>query len=207
MRISLNTFQESSNSLTLQSGENDLTSVLYDPSSQKAYFGTFTSTGIVVRISAVGMSRDAALELNTGEAYLQSAVMDDNHYGYFGTYTNKGRVVKIDLIGGAPEITSVAPAGEEVANGQSASFFVSALGRNLSYQWNRDGTPIPGATQSNYQLGNPTVTDDGVTFTCAVSNSSGTVTSGGTVLTVNPDIHVFPDPWRADRQRWPSRVV
>jgi hypothetical protein len=198
VQIQLSNFQVR-NTLTLSANENELASVIYDPVNQYAYFGTDTSTGIVVQVQPVAMKRIESLELNSGEAFLETALMDADHYGYFATLTNPGRVVKLDLIGGVAQITSIAPPEEEVPVGQPASFSVSATGRNLSYQWNRDGTPIVGATQTSYQLSPTTLTDDGVTFTCSVINSSGTVTSGGTVLTVDPDIHVFPDPWRADR--------
>ena len=52
----------------------------------------------------------------------------------------------------APAITQH-PANRTVSVGQSASFTVAASGAPpLSYQWQRNGTPIGGATSATYTL-------------------------------------------------------
>lgn len=85
----------------------------------------------------------------------------------------------------APTIT-VAPAAATVTEGDSASFSVSAAGTApLTYQWQRNGTAISGATAATYTL----VTglgDDDAQFRVVVSNSAGSVTSSAAVLRVNP---------------------
>ena len=64
----------------------------------------------------------------------------------------------------APEITSH-PASVTVSAGQPASFSVSASGTApLSYQWQRNGGNIPGATAPTYTLATTTLADDGAVF-------------------------------------------
>jgi hypothetical protein len=54
----------------------------------------------------------------------------------------------------------------------------------LSYQWRKDGVPISGAIRSGYTVSAARIEDAG-TYTVVVSNSAGSVTSTGAVLTVN----------------------
>jgi len=53
----------------------------------------------------------------------------------------------------------------------------------LSYQWQRDGVDIPGATSPSYTTP-PLTTGDDALFSVTVINSAGTVTSRDTQLTV-----------------------
>jgi hypothetical protein len=55
----------------------------------------------------------------------------------------------------------------------------------LSYQWQRDGVAIPGATNASYVTPATVLADSGATFQVAVSNSEGSVTSNSATLTVN----------------------
>ena len=71
---------------------------MIDPAGGYAYFGTYTSPGIIVRVRLSDFTRVDALTLNTGEDDLFSAVMDPvQGFAYFGTLTSPGIVVKIDL--------------------------------------------------------------------------------------------------------------
>ena len=84
----------------------------------------------------------------------------------------------------APSI-SVQPADVTVSRGQPATFTVSATGTApLSYQWQRDGADIPGATQASYTLAPTTPGDTGSVFRVRVSNAAGSVTSDNATLTV-----------------------
>src|SRR3989475_1681210 len=85
----------------------------------------------------------------------------------------------------APTITTQ-PASQTVTAGQTASFTVAATGTApLSYQWNKNGTAITGATSSSYTTPATTSSDNGAQFTVAVSNTAGNVTSNAATLTVN----------------------
>ena len=86
-------------------------------------------------------------------------------------------------LSGAPVI-SVPPASLSVLPGSSATFSVVATGTApLAYQWFFNGTPIPGATATNLVLANVQAGNVG-TYTVRVSNSLGTNTSSGAVLSL-----------------------
>jgi hypothetical protein len=85
----------------------------------------------------------------------------------------------------APSITSQ-PVNQTVTAGQSASFAVSASGVSpFSYQWKKNGAAISGAASSSYTTPPTTTSDSGSQFTVAVTDSTGSVTSGAATLTVN----------------------
>ena len=83
----------------------------------------------------------------------------------------------------APAITNQ-PASLTVPEGQSASFTVSASGTApLSYQWQKNGTNISGATAATYTISNARLSDAG-NYRVVVSNSAGSATSNAATLTV-----------------------
>ncbi len=80
---------------------------------------------------------------------------------------------------------STAPAAASVTTGQTASFTVVATGPGtLSYQWQRNGTDITGATSATYTTAATVAGDTGSSYTVKVSNAGGTVTSAAAALTV-----------------------
>jgi hypothetical protein len=68
------------------------------------------------------------------------------------------------------------PTGLTVQSGSPITLSVAATGSTLSYQWSRNGTPIPGATSAEYTVTSATSADAG-DYTCAVTGGCGTVTS------------------------------
>ena len=85
----------------------------------------------------------------------------------------------------APTITQH-PAAQTATAGQSATFTVAAGGTDpLSYQWQRNGSPIAGAVAASYTTPATTLADSGASFLVVVSNSAGTATSNPAVLTVS----------------------
>ena len=84
----------------------------------------------------------------------------------------------------APVITTQ-PASITVTTSQTATFTVVATG-TPSYQWRKNGTAISGATSASYTTPATTTTDNGAIFGVVVTNTAGSVTSGGATLTVNP---------------------
>jgi 6-phosphogluconolactonase (cycloisomerase 2 family) len=85
----------------------------------------------------------------------------------------------------APTIVNQ-PASVLVNTGNTATVAVGAAGTGpLGYQWLRNGTPIGGATAAYYSIAAATSGDAG-SYSVQVSNSAGSVTSSGAVLTVNP---------------------
>jgi hypothetical protein len=85
-----------------------------------------------------------------------------------------------------PEIT-VQPVSQTASVGQTATFTVAATSSApVSYQWNKGGAPISGATSSSYTTPSTTTADNGSTFTATVSNVVGSVTTAPATLTVAP---------------------
>ena len=93
-----------------------------------------------------------------------------------------------------PSITSQ-PASTTVNLGATATFTVAASGTSLTFQWQRNGTDISGATSASYTTPSTTAADNGATFRVIVTNSAGSVTSNSATLTVSgitPSITVQP---------------
>jgi hypothetical protein len=93
--------------------------------------------------------------------------------------------------GRAPVIAAEGqPAAQSVVVGSTATFDVIAGGGSLSYQWNRGGVPIAGATASSYTTPATVLGDSGALFTCTVRNGDGGATSGGTTLSAGATLTV-----------------
>ena len=81
---------------------------------------------------------------------------------------------------------AVQPYDIAVATGQPVTFTVTGAGSaTLTYQWQRNGADITGATGPSYTLQKPSSVDNGAVFTVIVSNSLGKVASNPATLTVN----------------------
>ncbi|MDB5295787.1 MAG: hypothetical protein JWO31_1770 [Phycisphaerales bacterium] len=96
-----------------------------------------------------------------------------------------GKLVKIQYTAGtAPNIVT-SPQPQTVPVGQPATFTVQAGGTGtLSYQWQRNGVNIPGATAASYTIAAAAATDNGAAFRAVVTNATGSATSAAAVLTV-----------------------
>jgi len=113
-----------------------------------------------------------------------------------GTVTSAAATLTVTAAAVAPTITTP-PANQTVTAGQTATFTVVAGGTApLSYQWQKSGVNIAGATSASYTTQVTTTTDSGSTFDVVVANTAGTVTSAAATLTVNaaptPAIQVNP---------------
>jgi Immunoglobulin I-set domain len=81
---------------------------------------------------------------------------------------------------------TVPPADQTVTAGQTATFSVTATGTApITYQWQKNGSNIAGATAGTYTTPATATTDSGAKFDVVVTNSVGSVTSGAATLTVN----------------------
>src|SRR5213079_916978 len=102
-----------------------------------------------------------------------------------GTVTSNTATLTVNAAAAPPAITTQ-PVSQTVTAGQTATFSVAASGTApLSYQWQKNGANISGATSGSYTTPATTSSDNGTTFDVVVSNSAGTVTSNTATLTVN----------------------
>ena len=101
--------------------------------------------------------------------------------GCSGFTTSTGSTGKVTLA----SITTQ-PASQTVTVGQTATFNVAATGTTpLSYQWQKGGANISGATGTRYTTPATTLADSGSKFDVVVTNAAGNVTSTTATLTVN----------------------
>lgn len=89
---------------------------------------------------------------------------------------------------------ATAPTNQAVTIGRTATFSVVANGGTLAYQWYKNNAAIAGATSASYTTPGTTYGDNSSSFTVAVSNSAGSVTSSAATLSVNlaPSYTVVP---------------
>src|SRR5213076_314026 len=103
-----------------------------------------------------------------------------------GSATSNAATLTVSAAAAAPTITTQ-PANQTVTTGQTAAFTVTATGTApLSYQWQKNGANISGATSASYTTPATTTSDSGSTFKAIVTNTAGTATSNSATLTVNP---------------------
>jgi len=102
----------------------------------------------------------------------------------YGSATSNTATLTVNSNNNPPQITAQ-PQSQTKTVGSSATFSVTATGTApLSYQWYMNDTEISGATESSYTTPALTMSDDGSTYHCVVTNSAGSATSDNAVLTV-----------------------
>ncbi len=110
-----------------------------------------------------------------------------------GVMTSSNATLAVNLF---PVITSQ-PANQNVNQGQSASFGVTATGTGpLTYFWRKGSTVVASGSSASYTIPNAQISDAG-SYSVIVSNMAGTITSSNATLSVNlpatpPDITVPP---------------
>lgn len=118
----------------------------------------------------------------------------------FGTYrvdvTNDcGTATATAVITAADTITiGTPPAGADLCLGEPLVLAVSATGTApLTYQWIRDGAPIPGATDDTYSVAAVDSGDAG-SYRVTISNPCGSITSPDAIVTVGDDPTIISGP-------------
>jgi glucose/arabinose dehydrogenase len=114
-------------------------------------------------------------------------VAPDGNLYYLGIDLTTGisTVNRISYTGNlAPRINSQ-PADQLAPVGYPSTFTVGVDGEPpLTYQWQRNGVAIQGATSASYTTATLALSDNGATFRCVITNLFGNTTSRAAVLTV-----------------------
>ncbi len=147
---------------------------------------TATGTALHYEWLRLGVVVPGAPDLPTYTTHPTTAADDGVRYGV-RVFNEVGSVqsnsATLDLVT-APVVT-IPPQAATVGAGMPATFNVIASGIGLSYQWQRNTVPIPGAPNSpSYTTPNTTLADNGAVYRVRVSNAAGSTTSNGAILTV-----------------------
>ncbi|HEY4414131.1 MAG TPA: immunoglobulin domain-containing protein [Verrucomicrobiae bacterium] len=107
-----------------------------------------------------------------------------------GTMTSPNAFLTINLTPVAPNFIAQ-PVSQTALTGGTVTFTAQVNGTApITYQWNKNGVLIPGATAASLTLTNVQVTDSGSSYTVTASNSVTRVTSSVAVLTVSATVTV-----------------
>lgn len=161
------------------------------PSSQTVNCGstatwTVTATGNTT-LSYQWYKNGSAVSGATQSTYTTPATVGtDNSSSWYCAVTDTAGTVDSSTAVLSIELILVQPVNQSVTVGQNATFSVTATACVTSYQWNRNGTSISGATQSSYTEVNCQLSQNGNAYTCNVGTTGESETSGTGVLTVNP---------------------
>jgi hypothetical protein len=127
------------------------------------------ATGATLTLSSV----------TTADAATYSAVATNSA----GSATSNGAMLTVTSTSVAPFITAQ-PSGQTVATGASVTFVVAASGTPTpTLQWQKNGSAVSGSTDTTFTL-NGVTSADAATYTAVATNSAGSATSNGAVLTV-----------------------
>jgi len=150
---------------------------------------TFTVVATGTPTPAYQWFKDGAAISGATNSFLNLAAVQNTAAGsYSVTVTNAlGSVTSSAValvVTGAPAITTQ-PVSQTVVAGTNATFVVSATGSPApTYQWNKNGTAISGATGATHSIVVVQGADAG-NYTVTVTNSVGSLTSANAILTVN----------------------
>jgi hypothetical protein len=140
------------------------------------------------------------IDLACPEDFLSDAVLGLEHYG---AIVESGATVpanaegiagiaagsanSLAFVGGGPPVFPGLQANRTVCRGSTAYFRALAVGAlPLSYQWNCNGTNIPGATDSVLVLANVQPQQAGSLYSLTASNAFGVATCGAMTLSEEP---------------------
>jgi hypothetical protein len=89
-----------------------------------------------------------------------------------------------------PPVVFAQPASTSANSGQTVQFKVLADGgQPMTYQWYKDTTRLAGATNATYDF-TSAITDDGASYSVAITNAFGSATSSAATLTVLASLEI-----------------
>ena len=98
----------------------------------------------------------------------------------FGAVTSRVATLRVAF---QPLNIVTPPIGAHVSWDEAMTFSVNATGRNLRYQWKKNGVAIPGATGASFIVNHATLFDMGF-YSVVVSNEDGTLEPDAAIFTV-----------------------
>lgn len=114
-----------------------------------------------------------------------------------GVVESEGAILTVEGEPVAPVIIDQ-PESQLVAEGADFTLSVSALGTApMSYQWQKNGSPITGATASTYAIVGAALADSGA-YTVVIANPAGETTSQAAAVTVKGIAAIAPTGFAAD---------
>jgi hypothetical protein len=127
---------------------------------------------------------DPSLVLSTSTTY-RWRVRYKSLEGVWSNWSTSTRFTTANTFANDVPVIITQPTSIEVAVGSTATFFISATGTNLTYQWRKNNSNITGATAPLYTFTAQSGSPGG--YTCVVSNPAGSVTSDTAQLTLRLD--------------------
>jgi hypothetical protein len=142
-------------------------------------------------------SPDTSVPGQTGLSLTFSSVQSSNQGNYYAIVNNglgsaQSSNIFLAVFADSPVSVTQSPTNLTVLQNYSASFYVAASGTPpIGYQWQRNGSPISGATNTSYTLAAAASTNNNDLYSCVVSNfangSPHTLASASATLTVIPN--------------------
>ncbi|MDO5575619.1 MAG: immunoglobulin domain-containing protein, partial [Fibrobacter sp.] len=171
--------------------------IINHPKDQIVFEGekaTFSVTATGADLKYQWKRNESIISGATNSSYTISAVnIDDDGLYYYCVVSNSAgsvasnnaslHVKSVESPIVKPIITNH-PKNQFVNEGEKATFSVTASGKNLSYQWKKNGSNISGATNSSYTTSVVDSYDDYDYYSCVISNSAGSTTSNTAYLYV-----------------------
>ena len=150
--------------------------------------GTLTLSVIATNATGYQWKKDGEdIPSATSATYTKQSVVPSDAGSYTCVVSGEaGTSVTSDAatvtVNALPVITQQ-PSGQTVNEGGSINLEVTATGAT-GYQWKKDGSDIPSATNATYSKSGALPADAG-SYTCVVTGAGGAVTSNTAVVTVN----------------------
>ena len=164
------------------------------PQSQSVTAGSsvqFSVAAVPVTGTTFQWARNAtAIAGATGATFTINGVTTANAGSYTAVVTNAGlsatsNAATLVVNAATNAAISTQPVSQTVPVGGFVEFEVEAtLTAGTTFQWRKNGTAIPGATNASFTIGTAATTDAG-TYTVVVTNSGNSVTSDPATLTVS----------------------